>query len=174
MQKDTKYTIFKTKWGYFGLAGTDSGLCRTQLPGANREKTKVLLLKNIPTSQYDKTFLRTLQEQIAAYFEGAYVNLDRNIPLVLDGLGSFGITVLTACREIKFGQRTTYGKLAKKIGRPAASRAVGSVLAKNPLPLIIPCHRVIRSDGKMGGFSAPGGITFKKRLLEFERKILGF
>ncbi len=206
MQKVVKYAIFKTKWGYFGLTGTEYALCRTQLPGPKPEKIKALLLKNlllpnqassikrrassikhqvssieyrvsriehqVLSIEFDKTFFKTLQEQIAAYFEGACVNFSRDIPLALDGFSSFGISVLTACRAIEFGQTITYGRLAKKSGRPNASRAVGSVLAKNPLPLLIPCHRVIRSDGKLGGFSAPGGITLKKRMLELERKIL--
>jgi methylated-DNA-[protein]-cysteine S-methyltransferase len=170
MQKVIKYTIFKTKWGYFGIAGTEYALCRTQLPGPKPEKIKSLLLKNFHYSQLDKTFLRTLQEQITAYFEGVCVNFSRDVPLVLDGFSSFGISVLTACRAIEFGQKITYGQLAKKSGRFHASRAVGSVLAKNPLPLIIPCHRVIRSDGKMGGFSAPGGIKLKERMLELEHQ----
>jgi len=168
MQKVIKYVIFKTKWGYFGLAGTEYALCRTQLPGPKPEKIKSLLLKNFHNPQLDKTFLRTLQEQITAYFEGVCMNFSRDVPLALEGFSSFGISVLDACRAIEFGQTITYGQLAKKSGRPAASRAVGSVLAKNPLPLIIPCHRVIRSNGKLGGFSAPGGVTLKKRMLELE------
>ncbi len=192
MQKVVKYAIFKTKWGYFGLAGTEYALYRTQLPGPKPEKIKALLLKNLSVPdrvprqsrdrkgavihehqvsgiEFDKTFFKTLQEQITAYFEGACVNFSRDIPLALDGLSSFGISVLTACRAIEFGQTVTYGRLAKKSGRPNASRAVGSTLAKNPLPLLIPCHRVIRSDGKLGGFSAPGGTNLKKRLLLHEK-----
>jgi methylated-DNA-[protein]-cysteine S-methyltransferase len=172
MQKVTKYAIFQTKWGYFGLAGTEYSLCRTQLPGSNPEKIKTLLLKNLPAAQFDKTFCKILQEQITAYFEGDCVKFSRDIPLILNGFSSFGISVLKNCRKIEIGQTITYGKLAKKAGSPNASRAVGSTLAKNPLPLIIPCHRVLRSDGKMGGFSAPGGITFKKKLLELEGKVL--
>ena len=195
MQKVVKYTIFKTKWGYFGLAGTEYALCRTQLPGPKPEKIKALLLKNLlapnrvprqsrdrkgavtheyqaSSIEFDKTFFKTLQEQIAAYFEGTCVNFTRDIPLALDGLSSFGLSVLTTCRDIGFGQTITYSRLAKKSGRPNASRAVGSALAKNPLPLLIPCHRVIRSDGKLGGFSAPGGITLKEKMLELERKTL--
>lgn len=172
MQKVIKYIIFKTKWGYFGLAGTEYALCRTQLPGLKLEKIKSLLLRNFNQPQFDKTFFKTLQEQIAAYFEGIRVHFNNDIPLVLDGFSSFGVSVLTACRDIEFGQRITYGRLAEKSGRPNASRAVGSTLARNPLPLIIPCHRVIRSDGKLGGFSAPGGITLKKKMLELEFKAL--
>jgi len=176
MQKVIKYVVFKTKWGHFGLAGTEYALCRTQLPGPKSKKIKSMLLKNLPipnqasSIEFDKTFLRTLQEQITAYYEGAYINFSRDVPLVLDGFSSFGISVLTACRAIEFGQTISYSGLAKKSGRPNASRAVGSTLAKNPLPLIIPCHRIIRSDGKLGGFSAPGGITLKEKMLELERQ----
>ena len=170
MQKVIKYVVFKTKWGYFGLVGTKYALCRTQLPGPKPEKIKSMLLKNFHHPQLDTTFLRTLQEQITAYFEGVCVNFSRDIPLALDGFSSFGISVLTACRAIEFGQTISYSGLAKKSGRPNASRAVGSTLAKNPLPLIIPCHRIIRSDGKLGGFSAPGGITLKEKMLELERQ----
>ena len=172
MQKVRKYVIFKTKWGYFGLAGTESGLCRTQLPGPDPKKIESRLLKNFPGAQFDETFFKILQERIASYFEGSCVNFSPDIPVVLDGFGSFSSKVLTACRKIEFGQRISYCGLAAKAGRPAASRAVGNALAKNPLPLIIPCHRVLRTDGKMGGFSAPGGITYKKRLLALEQKAL--
>ena len=172
MKKMIKYVIFKTRWGYFGLAGTEYGLCRSQLPGPNPEKIKSLLLKNLPAAQLDKTFYKILQEQIASYFESTCVNFKPSIPLILDGFSPFGISVLTACRAIEFGQTISYSCLAEKSGRPNASRAVGSTLAKNPLPLIIPCHRIIRSDGKLGGFSAPGGITLKKKMLELEYNAL--
>jgi len=170
MQKVIKYVIFQTKWGYFGLAGTKSALCRTQLPGPELKKIESRLLKNLPDVQFDETFFKMLQKQIAAYFEGSYVNFSPDIPVVLDGLSGFSREVLTACREIEFGQRITYSGLAKRTGRPAASRAVGNAMARNPLPLIIPCHRVLRTDGKMGGFSAPGGISLKKKLLTLENK----
>ena len=172
MQKTIKYVIFQTKWGHFGLAGTKSALFRTQLPGPEPKKIESRLLKNCRDAQFDDTFFKILQKQIAAYFEGSCVNFSPDIPVVLDGFGSFSREVLTACREIEFGQRITYSGLAEKAGRPAASRAVGNALANNPLPLIIPCHRVLRTDGKIGGFSAPGGISFKKRMLTLEHKAL--
>ena len=169
MQKSIKYTIFKIKWGYFGLVGTEYALCRTQLPGPKREKIKSLLLKNMPAAQFDKSFFRPLQDQINVYFEGAYVDF-KNIPIELEGFSSFLGSVLTACRNVGFGRTITYGGLAKKIGRPAAARAVGNALAQNPLPLIIPCHRIIRGDGKIGGFSAAGGTDLKAKLLKHEQK----
>lgn len=172
MQKVTKYVIFQTKWGYFGLAGTESALLRSQLPGSKYEKIESQLLINLTDARFDKTFFKTLQEQIAAYFEGVPVNFSPEIPVDLRGFSTFTRTVLTTCRVIKFGQTISYSQLAKKLSRDAAGRAVGNALAKNPLPLIIPCHRVIRSDGKIGGFSAIGGPTLKQRMLEFERQAL--
>ena len=170
--------VFKTKWGHFGLAGTKFALCRTCLPGPKPEKIKSLLLKNLPSPnknssiEFDTTFFKTIQEQITAYFEGAGINFSPDIPIALDGFSGFSLAVLTACRNIRFGQTITYAGLAKRAARPAASRAVGNALAKNPLPLIIPCHRILRSDGQTGGFSAPGGIAIKKRILEFEHRAL--
>ena len=170
MQKAVKYVVFETKWGYFGLAGAESALCRTHLPGPEPEKIKSRLLKNLPDAQFDKTYFKRLQKQIAAYFEGACVNFNPDIPLEFNGFSGFSYKVLKACRDIKFGRTMSYSGLAQKAGRPTASRAVGSVMAKNPMPLIIPCHRVLRTDGKMGGFSTPGGISLKKKMLALEQE----
>jgi methylated-DNA-[protein]-cysteine S-methyltransferase len=83
-------------------------------------------------------------------------------------MSAFARSVLGACREIRFGQTMSYEGLARKAGKPKAVRAVGRVMARNPLPLIIPCHRVVHCDGKIGGFSAIGGVSLKKRMLEME------
>jgi methylated-DNA-[protein]-cysteine S-methyltransferase len=170
MQKTMKYSIFRTNWGYFGLAGTGSGLCRTHLPIPEREKVESRILENLPRAEFDRSYFKNLQEKIFAYFDGTNVNFGVDIPVILNGFQGFSHRVLTACRTITFGQTTTYAGLAKKAGQPNAGRAVGNALAKNPLPLIIPCHRIIRTDGKLGGFSAPGGISLKKRMLSLEHK----
>lgn len=172
MQKAIKYTVFKTKWGYFGLAGTEFALLRSCLPLAEQQKVKCRLLKELHPVEYDKGLFKMLQEQITAYFEGACVNFGRDISLDLTGLSRFTRLVLTGCRDITYGRTISYGQLAKRIGRPAAARAVGGALAKNPLPVLIPCHRVVCADGQVGGFSAPGGITLKKRLLLHEKNAL--
>lgn len=180
MQKAIKYAIFETRWGYFGLAGNKYGLLRTCLPGPEPEKIKCQLLKSlslvnrasgiedrVSMIKFDKTFFKTAQEQITAYFESTCVDF-RNLPIVLSSFSHFHRSVLTACRDIKFGRTVSYSALARKSGRPAAARAVGSALARNPLPLIIPCHRIVRSDGKIGDFSAPGGRNLKEKLLKHE------
>ena len=171
MRKAIKYTIFKTKWGYFGLAAGDNRLFRTCLPLAEPERVESQLLQNLRYPRFDKSLFKTAQDQIIAYFEGAVINF-RNIPIVLEGSGSFLGLVLTACRNVGFGRTISYSGLAKKTGRPAAARAVGGALAKNPLPLIIPCHRIICSDGKIGGFSAAGGKDLKAKLLKHEQAAL--
>jgi methylated-DNA-[protein]-cysteine S-methyltransferase len=84
-------------------------------------------------------------------------------------LSPFQQKVLKPAMKIPYGTVETYGSLARKIGCPRGSRAVGSALAQNPFPLVIPCHRIIRGDGKPGGFSAGGGVVLKKKLLQMEQ-----
>lgn len=172
MQEPVKYVIFRTEWGYFGLAGTASGLRRTCLPEHERERIEAQLLRDLPAARLDRAFFKPLHEQIAAYYEGSCVNFGPEIPVRLDGFTTFGISVLEACRRIMPGRTMSYAELARTIGRPRASRAVGGTLARNPLPLIIPCHRVLRTDGNLGGFSAPGGVAVKKKMLDLERQTL--
>jgi methylated-DNA-[protein]-cysteine S-methyltransferase len=168
-----QYTIFETNWGYFAIAGVDGVLCRTCLPAADRQTTQRELLKAFrPTGEdlrEDETFLPDLQERIAAYFDGENVDFSTDPAVSLDGLTSFDRKVLQTCRRIPSGEITTYGDLAVRVGHPGAARAVGSALARNPIPLIIPCHRVLRTDGSLGGFSAPGGLTTKQKLLRHEQ-----
>ncbi len=173
MQKAVKYTIFKTKWGYFGLAGTEFGLLRTCLPMRRHEDVKLRLLKDLGKVRFDKGVFKELPGKISAYFDGACVNFSPNIPIVLEGFSLFVRCVLTACRDIRYGQTISYSQLAERVGRAAAVRAVGGALAKNPLPLIIPCHRIVCADGQIGGFSAPGGKKLKEKLLRHEHKLSG-
>ena len=171
MPEYVKYAVFSTEWGYFGLAGTGSGLLRTHLPGPEPQTVKSRLLKGLGPAEYKKTYLMSVQEMITAYFAGTYVNFDSDIAVALDGLSLFSQRILTVCRNVTYGETISYGQLAKKAGQPKAVRAVGAALAKNPLPLIIPCHRVIYSDGRTGGFSAAGGKRMKEKLLRHEAKL---
>jgi methylated-DNA-[protein]-cysteine S-methyltransferase len=169
MQKSAKYVIFKTKLGYFGLAGTESALCRTCLPERTSASIRRRLLEDLPDAEFDENFFKDLQEQTTSYFEGSRVDF-RHVAITLNGFSVFSQKILKACRKVGLGQTITYSELAKRADRPNASRAVGGVMARNPMPLIIPCHRIIRADGKMGGFTAPGGISLKKKMLELEQQ----
>ncbi len=171
--KGLKYSIFRTKWGYFGLAGRQDGLIRTYLPARAVEGIRAEILRGLPGAREEGDFFRSVQERVAAYFEGSCVDFESDTPIILDGLSVFAREVLAACREVRFGQTESYGGLAERIGRSGCARAVGRVMGKNPLPLIIPCHRVVRRDGGLGGFSAAGGVRLKERLLLHERRYLG-
>ncbi len=91
--------------------------------------------------------------------------------MIDDGhLTPFGRKVVAACRRITWGRTSSYGMLAAASGSPGAARAVGQVMAKNRFPFVVPCHRVLSTGGKLGGFSAPDGLKMKRRLLEMERE----
>ncbi len=94
------------------------------------------------------------------------------VPLALDHLTPFGRHVVAACQRIPWGQTRTYGELAAECGSPGAARAVGSVMAKNRYPLIVPCHRVLAAGGDLGGYSAPEGLKMKRRLLDMESLVV--
>jgi len=170
-----QYAIFRTKWGYFGLAGTEQAISRTFLPIPECQDAERLLLQILqPTGDNlrpNKDFQQDLQERIVAYYEGETVNFDTDPVVSLNGEGPFVHKVLQACRMIAFGQTKTYSDLARQVGSPNAARAVGGVMAGNPVPLIIPCHRVLRRDGGLGGFSAPGGTATKQKMLRHEQAV---
>lgn len=107
------------------------------------------------------------EKALGRYFEGKAERFE--FPVDLAGLTEFEREVLEAARGIGYGEVRSYSWLARKVGRPKGARAVGRALAKNPLPLVIPCHRVVRSDGSIGGFSMAGGVKAKRKLLELER-----
>ncbi len=91
-----------------------------------------------------------------------------DIRLATDHLTPFGARVIKQCQKLGWGQVRTYAQLAKLAGRPGAARAVGNVMANNRFPIVVPCHRVVGSGGGLGGYSAPGGLTTKQRLLHAE------
>ena len=179
MKDSVKYVIFKTKWGYFGLVANTRGLLRTCLPCPDRKIAQKYLLAGLYKPQFDKNLLKSLQEKIIAYFEGRAVKFNSDIPFAFDDFGPFMKKVLSACAKIPYGKTVSYSRLARLAGKPLAARAVGNALAKNPFPLIIPCHRVIHADGSIGKFSAfleakassnfISGKALKLKLLQHER-----
>ncbi|ATW27229.1 methylated-DNA--[protein]-cysteine S-methyltransferase [Candidatus Formimonas warabiya] len=107
-----------------------------------------------------------LRNALEEYFQGKRRELD--FPLDLSGLPPFQRKVLEATGKIPYGETRSYQWVAQQAGSPRACRAVGGALGKNPVPILIPCHRVVGSDGSLCGFSGPGGLDQKKRLLELE------
>jgi O-6-methylguanine DNA methyltransferase len=147
------------------------GIIRTVLPTKNyKTAKKYLLVGMFKSAREDKALYPQLQRSIRAYYERSYIDFEKlKLFISLPQFSDFAVKVLKVCTQIPAGKMITYAQLAKKAGFPKAGRAVGNVLAKNPLPLIIPCHRVIRADGKIGKFSAPGGSRIKNKMLEHEK-----
>jgi methylated-DNA-[protein]-cysteine S-methyltransferase len=169
MQTSFHYVIFKTRRGYFGLCSTENGLYRTCLPTQSRLKTEKILLQGLKNPIFQKSLMPTLKNKIIAYYKGTYVDFS-SIEIDLSGYTPFSHKILRACMKIRYGKIMTYKQLATFAGRPNSARAAGSVMARNRLPLIIPCHRVLGSDGSLGGFSAPGGPKTKQEMLNMENK----
>jgi methylated-DNA-[protein]-cysteine S-methyltransferase len=173
MQNEQKYSLFKTKWGYFGLAVDSNGLLNVSLPIEKYESAKTYLLVGMSKeAKKVETIYPELTKAIIDYYNGTYVNFEMlKFTLNWENLTDFSIRVLKACKNIKIGQTVTYGQLAEMAGSPRAARAVGSVMAANRWPLIVGCHRVIRSDGVIGNFSFCGSET-KKKMLELEQEMV--
>ncbi|KQV84522.1 methylated-DNA--[protein]-cysteine S-methyltransferase [Rhizobium sp. Root1220] len=169
-QAASKYCIFKTAGGFCGIAWSDVGITRFQLPTGSAEGTERLLLRRVPGSEPAEPTPEVADavSAVQRYFEGKPTDFS-DVKLDLDGQDAFFRRIYAAARQIGWGHTTTYGALAKQLGAgPEMARDVGQAMAKNPVALIIPCHRVLAAGGKIGGFSAPGGASSKTRMLELE------
>ncbi|EJT03087.1 methylated-DNA--[protein]-cysteine S-methyltransferase [Rhizobium sp. CCGE 510] len=164
------YLIFETAGGFCGIAWSDAGIARFQLPTKTAEATERLLLRRLPEAEPGAPTPDVLETVAAVkrYFQGEETDFS-GVELDLAGQDAFFNDIYAAARRVGWGHTTTYGALAKELGAgPEVARDVGQAMAKNPVALIIPCHRVLAAGGKIGGFSAPGGSSSKARMLELE------
>ena len=149
---------FKMAKGTIEVLCSEKGVFSVRLGSHSASKTK----NNILKIKWQKELVSLFNK----YVEGKPVDFSK-IPLDLDRGTPFQRSVWNAAREIKFGRTLSYGELASKIGNPKASRAVGQAMGRNPVAIIVPCHRVIASDGSLGGFT--GGLKWKRALLNLEK-----
>ena len=179
--KQVAYCLFETPLGSCGIAWSERGNSRAapavtllQLPEATTIMTESRIARSSGArkSSAPPPPIAEVIEKVCRHLQGEVQDF-RDITVDLDGAAPFARQVYEAAREIPAGQTRTYGQLAEALHRPAAARAVGQILARNPIPLIIPCHRVLAAGGKPGGFSAHGGRTTKARLLAIEGAISG-
>jgi methylated-DNA-[protein]-cysteine S-methyltransferase len=164
------YFIFETVNGCCGIAWNDAGITRFQLPAKSAETAERMMLRRTPGAEpgVPTPMVREAVAAVKRYFAGEETDFSQH-KLDLSGQDEFFKRVYAAARRIKWGQTTTYGTLARELGGgPETARDVGQAMAKNPIPLIIPCHRVLAAGGKIGGFSAPGGAAAKIRMLGLE------
>ncbi len=151
------YCYLETPIGQILLAGDDEALALVGFPkGSMRHEPE-------PDWIYNEKPFAAARQQLREYFAGERTEFD--LPLRLDGT-EFQLLVLEALRQIPYGETTSYGDIAKRIGRPKALRAVGAANGRNPIPIIVPCHRVIGSSGDLTGFG--GGLDVKEALLRLE------
>jgi methylated-DNA-[protein]-cysteine S-methyltransferase len=158
---------FETELGWFGLGWTEAGINRALLPGLSREAVESRLTKHGAILAQPSEAVTAVMAMVRDYAGGAEVDFGV-VPLDLDAVPEFNRRAYELLVEIGWGETTTYGALARQLGDISLSRAVGQAMGTNPIPLIIPCHRVLASDGKPGGFSAPGGAESKLRMLALE------
>ncbi|MDQ1316633.1 MAG: methylated-DNA-[protein]-cysteine S-methyltransferase [Candidatus Poribacteria bacterium] len=166
-----KFTMFETEMGWMGIAGTKKGICRAILPMPD-EASAFSAITEQKESNFESLkseqngWFSDVKDMLIGYFKGQ--NVDFSFPLDLDDYTKFQKDVWEATESIPYGELRTYGWVASQIGKPKSARAVGNALGANPIPIIIPCHRVVGSDGSLHGFS--GGLHWKQRLIDLEKK----
>lgn len=169
---DRAFAVFDTAIGTCGIAWTKDSAPRIaafQLPEATPARTAGRIARRAGTlvPEDPPPAIARIIERVRAHVNGDTQDF-RDVPVDLSELEEFPRAVLTALREIPAGKTGTYGELAKLLNQPTAAQAVGKALGRNPIPLIIPCHRILAARGKTGGFSAHGGWVTKSKLLALE------
>jgi methylated-DNA-[protein]-cysteine S-methyltransferase len=163
--KEARYGFMESVLGPLMIVTTDTGVCAIDyLEHGNRDASLRRLEERGILAQEQQRFVQPVIDQLNEYF--AHKRTKFFLPLDLHGVTAFTRSVLDVTNHIGFGQVVTYGRVAEGIGQSGASRAVGNALGRNPVPIVVPCHRVIKSDGTMGWYT--GGSHLKHRLLEIE------
>lgn len=157
--------LFDTAIGRCGIAWSDTGITRLQLPEVDDAATLARLGAGAPGAA--PAWVEELAARLRRHLAGEPQDL-ASVPLDLAGVPLFARRVYDAARAVPSGATVTYGELAARLGSKGASRAVGQALGRNPFAVIVPCHRVVAGGGRMGGFSAHGGAALKDRLLRIE------
>ena len=165
MSNQLLYTIFKTKWGWIRVLASKIGLRVVTLPQTTRGKALNSLGKQTKQATLSPELFKDLEQRLQDYYSGKKITFPDELDF--SDATAFQKQVWEATRLIPYGETRSYGWVARQIGKPLAARAVGQALGKNPFLIIVPCHRVIGSDGGLGGFS--GGLGVKESLLKIEK-----
>ena len=162
-------TGLATAIGECGIVWSDSGVCGVQLPEVSGDATRERLRRHWPdaTDAPPTPAVSRAIEGITSLLSGTPDAMS-DVEVDLGAVSDFRRGVYEIARTVTPGHTVTYGEIASRLGQPHAAREVGQALGANPVPLIVPCHRVLAAGGKLGGFSASGGVTTKSRLLAIE------
>jgi methylated-DNA-[protein]-cysteine S-methyltransferase len=165
------YLVFETALGWCAIAWSGAGVTRFRLPEKSADAAERALLRRLPGARPGTPPPPDAAGAVAAakrYFTGERTEF-HDVQLDLETQDAPFKRIYDAARQVGWGRTTTYGTLAKTLGSGwEIARDVGQAMARNPVPLIIPCHRVLAAGGKLGGFSAPGGTATKRHMLELE------
>lgn len=161
-----RYRMLETALGPMAIGWTDAGISRVLLPGDTPNEMRARLEQAGGIEDADGQ--PEIAARILAYAEGAIDNF-ADVELDLSRVPEVNRRIYEHIRELAWGETTTYGAIARWLGDVALSRAVGAAMGANPIPLIVPCHRVLAADGRTGGFSSPGGVRAKMEMLALEK-----
>ena len=161
------YAVLPTCMGWVGVLGSGKGIRRVALPQPSPQQAVEKLQPQARDAELLPTRFEALRQQLDAYFVGEAVTFDQELDL--KEATPFFLQAWAACRSIPRGETRSYAWLAAQAGKPRAVRAAGQAMARNPVAIIIPCHRVIASDGSLCGYG--GGLGLKQRLLDLERAV---
>ena len=167
-KQDKFFSAFTTAWGPVGVIANQAGITRVILPAYQMDDLLGLLQWEHPNAKRCDEIFTDFIEQARSFFNAKPADFS-DIALDLPSEDTFYGTIYRAARKIEYGQTVSYLELAKKISKPESVRALATGLGKNPTPLIVPCHRIIYSSGKIGGFSAAGGVPLKQRMIDLEK-----
>jgi len=169
-----QHHVFDTAIGPCAVAWGANGIVGVWLPDAGEVRLQRRILARHAGSEaaLPPPAIQTVVDAIQALMHGERVDLSQ-APLDLAGLPDFHRRAYEAALAIPPGETRTYGEIAVQLGEPGAARAIGQAMGSNPFPIIVPCHRVLAAGGRSGGFSSPGGVDTKRRLLEIERARIG-
>ena len=168
-------SYFDTGVGRCAIAWSESGVAGVQLPEATEAATRARMQRRFPSAveAAPPPPVQAAIDGIVALLAGEPSDLT-GVALDLRSVSEFHRAVYEIARTIAPGETMTYGAIAAQLGAPGAARTVGQALGQNPIPIIVPCHRILAAGGRAGGFSAPGGVMTKLRLLEIERRRIPF
>ncbi|MFO0905504.1 MAG: methylated-DNA--[protein]-cysteine S-methyltransferase [Pirellulales bacterium] len=173
--EDVHAAVFPTSLGWMTCEWSGGRLVRNafgfESADAARASLTETLTERLTQTTHAPAELRELVRRLTR-FADSYDDDFLDVPLALDEAAPFARRVLEACRRIPIGETLTYTELARLAGSPGAARAAGNTMARNRFPLVVPCHRVVGARGALGGYSAPSGLTMKRRLLAAEARTL--
>ncbi|MBI2832143.1 MAG: methylated-DNA--[protein]-cysteine S-methyltransferase [Chloroflexi bacterium] len=163
-----RYFIFNISAGWMGVLSSAKGLVRATFPRPSAEEARCLLEIDVDNTEFSPHHFEYLAERLRAFFSGSKVAFPDALDLSV--ATPFQRRVWETTRLIPYGETLSYRQVAERIENPRASRAVGQALGRNPLPIIVPCHRVLASNGGLCGFG--GGLDMKQYLLTLESQIV--